>query len=82
MAFNLQKFNLSDDYATSVEADFTNEFNIDKYTSKIKAKFISSLWTLENYHTDDDSDNKESSKYKVSWDKDEQERCYEIVGWR
>jgi hypothetical protein len=42
MTFNLQKFNLGDDYATSVEADFTNEFNVDKYTSKIN-KIISPL---------------------------------------
>jgi hypothetical protein len=40
MAFNLRHFNLGNDYAASVEADFINEFKVDNYTSKVKAEFI------------------------------------------
>jgi hypothetical protein len=71
MAFNLQHFNLSDDYAASVQADFTNEFNVDNYTSKVEAEFIS---PLQNYDAEEDSDNEESNECDISWGKDEQER--------
>jgi hypothetical protein len=57
MAFNLGHFCFGDDYAASVEAEFTNKFNVVEYTSKIEAAFIRPFQLdRAGDNVDDDSD--------------------------
>ena len=74
MAVNLGHSHLGDNYAASVEAEFTSEFDVDAYTSEIEAEF---LRPSQLCHTESGEDEDNNDDDGVSWDNDEEERHHE-----
>ena len=74
MAVNLGHSHLGDNYAASVEAEFTSEFDVDAYTSKIEAEF---LRPFQLCHTESGHDEDNNDDDGVSWDDDEEEIHHE-----